>query len=301
MTASVCCACVIFYTLDACVRKSIETDVCNQICSVGIEWDILRAMTDYRANVAYKKECFDRCVSLKPLACDEMDAFFDIELTYTSNALELNGMSREDVEGVYRSGAPSSFRDMEDVAEVQAHFQALDYVRARAVEGAPFVQGDIRAIHSLVGAGTVHECGEYSPFPRRASGGGLSFPPPDNIAPLMDAFSVWLSEAQPTCEVAIEAHLRLVNIHPFSDGNGRTARLLMNAILLRGGYPPLVIDPGDREAYLDVLEGIQPHGQTRAYEDFMLHCLTESFDRAFAILQPSVIVGPMSDPQGPAM
>ena len=53
---------------------------------------------------------------------------------------------------------------------------------------------------------------------------------------------------------AFEAHFRLVAIHPFSDGNGLTARLLMNLLLLRGGFPPLAVRPEDRKAYLDALE-----------------------------------------------
>ena len=50
------------------------------------------------------------------------------------------------------------------------------------------------------------------------------------------------------------AHRRLVTIHPFNDGNGRTARLLMNLILIRGGYPPVSIGPADRAAYIAAID-----------------------------------------------
>jgi Fic family protein len=59
----------------------------------------------------------------------------------------------------------------------------------------------------------------------------------------MDDFAAWFAQASDTPETAFTAHRRLVDIHPFNDGNGRTARLLMNLILIRGGYPPVAVRP----------------------------------------------------------
>lgn len=65
-------------------------------------------------------------------------------------------------------------------------------------------------------------------------------------------------------------------MHPFSDGNGRTARLLTNLILLRGGYPPIVIGPDERPDYLDGLEGKQLGRDDTAYRHFMADRLLAS-------------------------
>jgi len=73
----------------------------------------------------------------------------------------------------------------------------------------------------------------------------------------MDDFAAWLKQAPATPESAFSAHRRLVDIHPFNDGNGRTARLLMNLILIRGGYPPIIVRPEDRLAYLRALQESQ--------------------------------------------
>ena len=54
--------------------------------------------------------------------------------------------------------------------------------------------------------------------------------------------------APANAETAISAHERMVTIHPLGDGNGRTSRLLMNLVLLKGGYPPVVIGPEHRPA-----------------------------------------------------
>jgi Fic family protein len=80
------------------------------------------------------------------------------------------------------------------------------------------------------------------------------FPNPAKIPYLMEEFGGWLSTAAPDPETAFTAHFRLTAIHPFGDGNGRTARLLMNLLLIRGGYPPVAVRPEDCKAYLDALE-----------------------------------------------
>jgi Fic family protein len=85
----------------------------------------------------------------------------------------------------------------------------------------------------------------------------------------MQALGEWLERQPPSPQAAFEAHYRLVSVHPFSDGNGRTARLLMNLLLLRGGYPPVVIGPEHRKPYIDGLETAQLGGGKEAYEAFM--------------------------------
>ena len=73
-------------------------------------------------------------------------------------------------------------------------------------------------------------------------------------------FAIWLAAA-PATPVAFAAHRRLVDIHPFNDGNGRTARLLMNLILIRGGYPAIAVRPEDRLAYILALQQSQAEAE----------------------------------------
>jgi Fic family protein len=83
-------------------------------------------------------------------------------------------------------------------------------------------------------------------------------PSPAEIPALMGDFARWLREAPNTPEAVFRAHRRLVDIHPFNDGNGRTARLLMNLILIRGGYPPAAVRPEGRLEYIRALQGNRP-------------------------------------------
>ncbi|AFC71093.1 Fic family protein [Rickettsia australis str. Cutlack] len=70
-------------------------------------------------------------------------------------------------------------------------------------------------------------------------------------------------------ELAGEAHYRLVTIYPFSDGNGRTARLLMHLILIMEGYPPAIIRPQERLPYITSLETAQFGGSKEKYENYL--------------------------------
>jgi Fic family protein len=74
--------------------------------------------------------------------------------------------------------------------------------------------------------------------------GRHGFPSPAEVPALMGDFAHWLRAARRA--TAFEAHRRLVDIHPFNDGSGRTARLLMDLILIRCGYPAVAVRPKDR-------------------------------------------------------
>jgi Fic family protein len=91
----------------------------------------------------------------------------------------------------------------------------------------------------------------------RTETGRHVFPAPAEIPARMGDFALWLRTAPDTPGPAFDAHSRLVDIHPFNDGNGRTARLLMNLILIRGGYPPVAIRPEDRLRYIRALQESQ--------------------------------------------
>jgi Fic family protein len=93
----------------------------------------------------------------------------------------------------------------------------------------------------------------------RISGSAVVLPNPKKVQTLMDDFFKWLKNETKmhAVELASEAHYRFVTIHPFIDGNGRTARLLMNMILMMKGFPPAIIRKNDRLAYIKSLDFLQ--------------------------------------------
>ena len=113
--------------------------------------------------------------------------------------------------------------------------------------------------------------GRYADLPRyvRTETGRYEFPSPAEIPPLMGDFAQWLGAAPETPPVAFTAHRRLVDIHPFNDGNGRTARLLMNLILIRGGYPPIAVRPQDRTAHIRTLQQAQAGQGAESFDELL--------------------------------
>lgn len=106
-------------------------------------------------------------------------------------------------------------------------------------------------------------------------------PPADQIEALMDAFINWLNsepfiELHPI-EMAALAHYKLVYIHPFYDGNGRTARLLMNLILMMAGYPPIIIPVHRRHDYYAHIESANA-GDVRPFIRFIAACAERALD-----------------------
>jgi Fic family protein len=231
------------------------------------------------------KQRLDRLRPLSKGALDALAAWYEVELTYTSNAIEGNTLTRSETALVLEHGITVRGKPLKDHLEAIDHRDAWRFVRELAERGTPVSELDIRQIHALVlGRSDRDEAGRYSQRQRLISGSLAVLPSPAEIPARMGDFAQWLATARPDPETAFEAHFRLVAIHPFSDGNGRTARLLMNLILLQAGYPPLVITPEQRPDYVDALEARHAQGETGPWVAFMEARLIESLEHYLAIL-----------------
>jgi prophage maintenance system killer protein len=114
----------------------------------------------------------------------------------------------------------------------------------------------------------------------RIAGAAVVLPNYAKVPELMTEFMTWLHNDTSShhVDIAAEAHYRLVSIHPFVDGNGRTARLLMNLLLMQTGYPAAVIRPEDRRAYINALERGQTTGDTAHYYQVIYEAVERSLD-----------------------
>ncbi len=214
-------------------------------------------MDELLRSIGAKKKQFDE---LRPLSADalaRLEHYYDIELTYTSNAIEGNTLSAVETTLVIEKGITVSGKSLKDHLEALDHYDAIRYVRELGRHETPITESDIRNLHRLVVQRSSPEiAGQYANLPRyvRTETGRHTFPSPSEIPALMNDFARWLVSAGNTSGAAFTAHMRLVDIHPFNDGNGRTARLLMNLILIRGGYPPIAVRPEDRLEYIRALQ-----------------------------------------------
>ena len=230
-------------------------------------------MDDLIARIAAKKAELDRLRPVVGAGLANLEHIHDLELTYTSNAIEGNTLSAAETALVIEQGITIGGKPLKDHLEAIDLYEAIGYVRALARRGTPLTEADLRQLHHLVVQRSHPEiAGRYADQGRYVltETGRHNFPSPTVVPALMGDVARWLGVAPDTLETAFAAHRRLVDIHSFNDGNGRTVRLLMNLILIRGGYPPVAVRPQDRPAYVGALQEAQA-GRGSARVDRLLY------------------------------
>ncbi len=212
-------------------------------------------MNDLKGRIHDQKRRLDALRPLAPGLLTSLREFYDIEITYTSNAIEGNTLTLRETAEVIQHGITVGGKKLTEHLEATDHYKALQWMRGKAEAKTPLDEAIVLELHRRVVLHSTPEiAGQYSEFPRRIAGSAAIFPNPAKVPFLMSRFGDQLSEMSDSPEAAFDAHFQLVRIHPFADGNGRTARLLMNLMLIRGGYAPVAVRLEDRSRYLDTLE-----------------------------------------------
>jgi Fic family protein len=243
------------------------------------------------AAIAVKKAELDRLRQRAPGGTANFDHSQDLELTYTSNAIEGNTLTAVETTMVIEQGITVAGKPLRDHLEAIDHFEALGYVRKLAREGLPLSEMDVRNLHRLVMLRSMPDiAGGYADQGRYVltDTGRAGFPSPAELPALMGDFAAWLGAAPDTPQNAFTAHLRLVTIHPFNDGNGRTARLLMNLVLIRGGYPAVAVRPVDRPAYIAALQQSQSGGGSEGFSHLLYRRLEATLDEYLAAVRDAI-------------
>jgi Fic family protein len=215
-------------------------------------------MDDILKRLTVKKKKLE---ALRPLPKEleqNLAEWFKVELTYSSNAIEGNTLSRIETAEVIERGTAAviSGKSLKDQLEAINHAKATELIKQLAKErkGHQYItEDDIKTIHKIILDSINDEwAGKYRRTEVFVRGSDAGFPAPNAVHYAMQEFVQWLQGQQEThpVRVAAEAHFKFVSIHPFVDGNGRTARLLMNLILIMHDYPIAVIRNEDRVEYL---------------------------------------------------
>ena len=207
--------------------------------------------------------------------------WFKIELTYTSNAIEGNTLSRAETALVVEKGLTVEGKTLQEHIEAINHAEAYDWVMQKITMNKQDVtESMILDLHQLILQKiNVTIAGRYRTVPVRIAGSTVVMPNAMKVPELMSEFISWLhqNDGHPLT-LAVDAHLKLVSIHPFVDGNGRTARLLMNLLLMQTGYPPAIIRKEDRKQYITSIEKAQLGGSPADYYALIYEALDRSLD-----------------------
>ncbi len=209
---------------------------------------------------------------------NEFSKWLKTELAYTSNAIEGNTLTRKETQLVIEENLTSSSKPLRNYIEAVNHAKAFCKILELIENDSNLNERAVLDIHRtiLIGLDDTN-AGFYRNCRVRISGSNTILPNPLKVPKLMDDFYKWLKEDlhnEPL--TAIMAHLKFVSIHPFTDGNGRTARLLMNTLLLKYGYAPIIVRPTDRKKYLTAIENYQTKNDEETYTKLMLRLLNRS-------------------------
>jgi len=225
---------------------------------------------------------------LSPDVLGNIRKYFRIKNIYHSNAIAGNILSVGETRQVVELGLTITGRPLKDQAEAKNLQDALDFLEELASSTeTPITEADLRQIHYLVLRGIDDKnAGKYRNEPVEI--GGSEYSPPDweSVPPQMEDFGKWLASVSinenshgllDAILYAAAAHTWFVYVHPFVDGNGRVARLLMNLILMRYGYPISIITKEDRMRYYDALE-ISQSSDLTPFIALVIECIDESLE-----------------------
>lgn len=219
-------------------------------------------------NVDKLKAALDKLRPLPPGTSKSLHEQLVVDWTYNSNAIEGNTLTLKEtkvvLEGITIGGKP-----MREHFEAINHKEAIDYVEAAVTGREPFSERLIKSLHQLILKNIDSlNAGAYRHEGVVISGAEHLPPSPVHIPEQMKNLMQWYENfSGHPVERAARLHVDFVKIHPFVDGNGRTARLLMNFDLLKAGYQPVVIRAADRLSYYEALDKAHTSGD---YGDFLL-------------------------------
>jgi len=232
--------------------------------------------------------------SFRPLplsAVRKLREQFEVEMTYNSNAIEGNSLTLKETHLVINEGITIKGKPLKDHIEAKTHKEALDYLYELIEKEKKISISEtlIKLFHQIVTEDIDKEwAGKYRNS--LVLIGGADYKPPEAIdVPKMMADLIdWVRDNKNKLhlvELAAILHYKLVAIHPFFDGNGRTARLIMNVVLMKLGYPLAIILKNDRKRYYNVLSKADK-GDLIPFVRFIAQAVERSLDIYLKILTP---------------
>lgn len=240
---------------------------------------------------AYLDELKSRLDRLRNLQSDKVAKAFDIEYTYESNKIEGNTLTLQETALVIEKGLTIGGKSLNEHLEAINHQHAIEYIKELAKRNESITERDLLQIHYLILQGINNDqAGKYRNLQVLISGAKHVPPQPYLVQKEMESLFLWYNENKikmHPVELSAQMHERLVTIHPFIDGNGRTARLLMNLILLQNGFP-IAILKGDIESrlkYYAALETAQVENNKAPFIEMIENNVKNTIERIIKIVE----------------
>lgn len=214
----------------------------------------------------------------------------ELEYTFESNRIEGNTLTLRETDLIINEGLTVSGKTMREHLEAINHQEALEYIKHLVEKDSKFTKYELLNLHRLILKSIDSDnAGKYRNVQVMIKGSEHMPPPPYLVDVQMEDYFLWYDQNKSILHpviLAAEMHERLVTIHPFIDGNGRTSRLVMNLILLKHGYVIANIkgDIGSRMEYYKSLENVQTTGDKTVFHHFIIDNEIKCLERYLQIL-----------------
>ncbi|MFH1461758.1 MAG: Fic family protein [bacterium] len=221
---------------------------------------------------------------LRPLPLEfikNLDDWFKVESTYNSNAIEGNTLSKQETTLIIEKGITIGGKSLKEHLEATNLAFAIDYIKKITNKRKQRINlKDILNLHYLILKKIDDKnAGKLRNIAVKIAGSDSILPDPLKLSGLMDDFIKRLhSVDEDIIKIAADAHLKLLLIHPFVDGNGRTARLLMDLLLMQKGFPPAIIKVEDRLVYIKSISKAERTGNNSDYYQIIFNAVDKSLD-----------------------
>lgn len=217
---------------------------------------------------------------------EQIKDYYRVGLTWTSNALEGNSLTESETKVLLEDGLTVGGKPLRDIFEAVDHARAYDFMFSvfgnRRVD-----EYTVLRLHELFYQNIEPEyAGRYRDMRVIITGSRYSVAAPEKIPEEMGRLCEWIQKERNgyhPVEFAAQLHKRFVFIHPFRDGNGRVARLLMNLALIQDGYLPVIVPPVLRLDYVSLLE--RAHRDDGGFVEFIAERELESQKEILRLFQ----------------
>ena len=240
------------------------------------------------------KKCLDSFRPFNAAQIKNLQEVFDTEYTYASNRIEGNTLTLRETSFIINEGLTIKNKSMKEHLEAINHKEAIELIRELVTNQESLTERNIKLIHSLILQGIDREnAGVYRNVVVGISGTDIVFPQPYIVPKMMEELMLFYDENKDKLhpvQLAAQMHSKLVNIHPFIDGNGRTCRLVMNLILLQHGYPITIFSPEeeDRSRYFDALNKARDESTEIPFEHFVAENVKHWIIEYLQLLAPNM-------------
>ena len=233
---------------------------------------------DLMVRIQRKKERLDAHRPLPETALRRLRDELRLLHTYHSNAIEGNTLTLQETKLVLEEGITIGGKSLREHLEATNLAAAFDLIEAIAEEKKGIEHTTIQQIHEVVTRAIDVDAGKYRVHNVRITGAAKTPPDFSKVTYLMDDLIAALKakeKKEHPLKTAAFLHHKLVEIHPFTDGNGRVARLLTNLYLMKEGYPPIVLRKDERGKYYQFLRSADG-GNLGPFANFIAKSVDES-------------------------